>query len=225
MCPFARRRPPPRAPRRRLPRPRPSPLLIAFLFITFQASGRRRRPPPRHRRRHGLRYHLGHVHPPSRRGRSLRFRAMEEEPASSSSTPSAGALSSGPVRRPRRPARPAHTSAVVSHGRGPSNAPGAAAREAEDGRLRRDNDHGVGQRRGERERAGDGRGQFYLGFRPQLATFVDQPLPLCTKNARSLLNDSRHPNDFAASTIADDCAKSFTFADGGVRGGELLVQR
>ena len=29
-----------------------------------------------------------------------------------------------------------------------------------------------GQRRGERE-TGDGRGQFYLGFRPQLATFVD----------------------------------------------------
>ena len=133
MCPFARRRPPPRAPRRRLPRPRPSPLLIAFLFITLQASGRRRRPPPRHRRRHGLCYHLGHVHPPSRRGRSLQFRAMEEEPASS-------------MRRRRRwrrrgrslefvdgsaassssPPRPSLAS--CRQGCGPSHAPGAAAR-------------------------------------------------------------------------------------------------
>ena len=116
----------------------------------------------------------------------------------------AGALSSEPVRRPRRPRRPARTSAVVSHGRGPSNAPGAAAREAEDGRLQRGDGHGVGQRRGERERAGDGRGQFYLGFRPQLATFVDQPLPRCTKNARSLLNDSRHPNGWPVPTLHED---------------------
>ena len=73
-------------------------------------------------------------------------------------------------------------------------------------------------------REGDGRGQFYLGFWPQLASFVDQPLPLCAQDARSLPIERQRSREIPATRSAEEAGNVPGLAIGEVRGGDSCAQ-